>query len=228
MNSLLIITIILAVLIVFAVFFILKKLMKIAIICAVIFAVLFFVTNGNINKDFSSIKESIDREETIIVLVDGSTVLSSLKVGQAISAINLEEYEGTKGTTLYRFKTSVFREIESVEINNKEVSSEKLRTFYEDGKQISSITYEDLELEVDLEDDLPITDALFAYLYETELKISRSPLFFFTQYKEGNIEVEPETVFFQFTKVVPLSWVEEKINKLKERVVDSLESKKEE
>jgi hypothetical protein len=41
---------------------------------------------------------------------------------------------------------------------------------------------------------------------------------FFKKYKEDDIVVYPETIFFRFARLVPISWIEGNINKLKDTV----------
>ena len=50
--------------------------------------------------------------------------------------------------------------------------------------------------------------ALFSVILADEILSSGNPLFFFSEFKEGNIAIYPETALFKTVKLIPLSLIE--------------------
>lgn len=217
-----------AIMIIFIIISLMKKLLKIAFILAVIFVILFLVTGGTIMGDFSRIKQSIPTASKIVLLENDGNIITGFIDDDGIVLITNDEVnllsilygdkdlEQIKGeySKLYIIKSS---KLGDIEINNKQVTLSQLNDFFLNGLEISSITFEDIALGIDLKNDQYryMESAAFAYIYENDLRMTKSPLSFFKGYKEGKIIVHPETIFFKFTKVIPLSWIDEKLNKLK-------------
>ena len=234
MDWILLVTILLSVLLLFLIIGIVKKLLKIVIVLGIIFLVLLFITNGAIINDFNNLKDKLPTSSTIVLLEkDGSIITGFLEkegihypMDNAQIALNNGLYkegklDDIKGDNykLYIIKSQVLDGLSDIEINNKLVLLGDLKEFLLLDKSLNSITFEDLLLDVDIERG-DMGAAVFAYLYETELKISKSPIYFFKNYKADNIEVYPETAFFKFAKMVPLQWMDEKLNKLKDTISD--------
>ncbi len=213
-------------------FSLLKKLLKIALIFGVIALVLMLVTKGSIDRDFLSFQNNMGREK-MVLLEDNGKILAGFvdkknftlfgdvaSLNALYKESNLEDMK--KG--YYQLLIFNIKNMPNIKVNNKLVSHEQIENFYSEGDEISSITFEDLLLEIDVEnpEQKNMQAALFAYLYERELKMSKSPLQFFSSYKRGNIKVYPESLLFQAVKILPLSWMEENINKLRESVEEKL------
>ena len=234
MDWLLLFFVILIILVLFIAISIIKKLFKVAFILGIIFVILYFITQGAILNDFDKIKNVLPGSSVEVLLDNDGDIIAGFTENKTIEL--LENKELVVATELYlegklkelkgnNYKLFIIRieslkEIEKIKINNKEVLGEELIKFFIENVPIESITLEDITIELDIE-GTNMKSALLAYLYEKELKPSKSPIFFFKNYKEKNIVVYPETIFFKFTKIIPLTWIDEKINKLK----DSIEEK---
>ena len=51
--------------------------------------------------------------------------------------------------------------------------------------------------------------ALFSSILVTNIITSNNPLFFFSEFKKGNIKIYPETALFRIAKVIPLSMIQD-------------------
>ena len=51
--------------------------------------------------------------------------------------------------------------------------------------------------------------ALFSILLADEILSSRNPLFFFSEFKNGNMVIYPETALFKTIKIIPVSFIED-------------------
>ena len=189
---------------------------------------------GSIIGDFTNLKNRLNIEPSIAILSQDGTVIAGFvdredfkiykptELNELQSLLDDQKLEEIKGDNykLFIYDVSVIKQLGNIEINNKPVTSDELYNFFTTGKEISQITREDLLLGTGLPSDEDYKGTLFAYLYEKELKPTKSPILFFKNYKDGNIIVYPESMFFKFTKIIPLSWIEGKLNKLKGSLAD--------
>ncbi|MBR9699658.1 hypothetical protein GOV09_04335 [Candidatus Woesearchaeota archaeon] len=232
-SSLTLIVIILIILVIFLALSLVKKLIQWAVVAAALIIIISVFTNINIEKDFLRLKQG-EGETSIILVHDGDPFMGFTRT-DGIEFLDDLDIDCGPEHKIYTYDTKLFESLETVTINNKEVSGEQIYALFEDDQLISSLTYEDFLVGVDFEDpkktdkdlvygvDFGVTPevykrGLFIYLHEKELKMTKSPLQFFRLYKEDLIEVCPETIFFTFSKIVPLSWIDEKLNKLKDTV----------
>ena len=51
--------------------------------------------------------------------------------------------------------------------------------------------------------------ALFSVILADEILSSRNPLFFFSEFKKGNIIIYPETALFKSVKIIPVSFIKD-------------------
>ena len=66
--------------------------------------------------------------------------------------------------------------------------------------------------------------ALFSTILSDEILSSRNPLFFFSEFKNGNIVIYPETTLFKTMKFIPLSLMEDIGKKIFEKTKEKAKS----
>ena len=224
---------ILVVLAIFTVVFIIKKVAKVAFVLGVIFIVLFFITRGAVLRDFNQLSDNIQGSPNMVLLENKGEIVAGFIKGEKIILLddfalinelyNKNDLKEIKGDNykLFVLNLSLIGELERIGVNNKPMTYEEISDFFVSDVSIDSITFEDLALKLDFEEgSIDMKSAVFAYLYETEFKMTKSPLLFFKNYKDGAIKVYPETMFFRFSKFIPLGWIDEKLNKLKDAVTE--------
>jgi hypothetical protein len=210
------------------------KLVRPIIFLAFIFLILFIFTSGTIVKDFFDIRDKVGTNTNIALMEKDDDIIAGFVESEEFNLFDTEELaeldilydNGELGEIrgghykLFILDAKKFRDIDGMEINNKMVTGELLYHFFANDEPIASITYDDLLVDPGIEERSDMKSALFAYLYKNDLKLSKSPIFFFESYKEGSLIVYPETMFFKFTKVIPLKWIYEKLDNLKSRIED--------
>jgi len=232
MNLMWIVALVLIMLLVIFVFTILKKLIKIAIIFGIIFALIFFFTGGTIISDFSKLKENMNSEQKVFLSYNNKFYAGFVYSGEynPLDDLKLKEYETLyvdkklsdikeNSYKVYVFNTDSLLEFENFDVNNKLVKSTDVISYFVNDVKIPSITYADLVIDKNLNNiSTSMKNMLFIYLYEKELKMDKSPVIFFKNYKETEITVYPESLFFKFTKLIPLDWMKQKLNNLKDTI----------
>jgi len=233
MNALLIIVaVVIFLFCIMIIFAIIKKLLKIAFIAAVIFVIIFLITNGAIMNDVTKIKNAFISENTLILLDNSNTILAGFVDGEkaklvdqtTLIEINNEYSQGNLANLKKDYykviivKTKVIEKLENITINNKPIYNVEILAALVKDTTISSITYTDLVTNTNIEGIKNTKAALFAYIYRTNIKPTLHPIVFFTNFKQNNIIVYPETIFFKFAKFMPLLWIEQKINIVKDRI----------
>jgi hypothetical protein len=231
MNIFLIIIPIMVILLVFIIIMVIKKLVKWVFFSAIIFLLLFILTGGAITNDFNMLRQKIENSSNIVLLENNGSILTGLIESRNVTFLSSNELEAIQisfnqnnfsdirknNGKLFIIKLKVISRLQKLEINNKQVSWQEVNDFYLRNKNVGSITYEDLILDPKISwNNRNMRAALFSYIYISDIKITKSPIFFFENYRNMYIIVYPDTIFFKFTKIIPLNWIDEKINKLKD------------
>ena len=200
---------------------VLRRLLKFAFFLAIIFLLIFLATGKSINQDFALLQEKLRHEPTLVLLEKEGAYTAGFTEGKDIYLLSDAELavlsgKGTSYEMAIVISTAFFKN-ESYVVNNKPVNGAQLSDYYTYGIPIESITFEDFyEIDINNSERRNMKSGTFAYVYEEYIRPSQNPLVFFRAYQDGEIIVEPETPFFSFAKLMPLAWIEEKLNKLKD------------
>jgi hypothetical protein len=116
------------------------------------------------------------------------------------------------------YDISVFKEMDSLLLGSVSVTGDEVYYFYSEGRDLAFNVDDLIVQEAKLATD-SLSKSLFAYIYQKELKLTKSPIMFFEEYKESNINIYPESTFFQFAKVVPISFIKDKVSAFKASVI---------
>lgn len=222
MELFLVLIIILVILIAIVGLSIIRKLIKIILICMLVFIVFVVIAGLSIVNDLGSLGERLGSGNEIVLLSYGENIVAGFEKGKALDEKKLGENPSFygKNKTIFIVKAALLSKINST-VNGKEVTGPELYSFFSENKEIKQVTIEDLHAEGISERSM--RDALFIYIYGRHINATENPVFFFIEYRKGNIKVIPQTAFFRFAKIAPLSFLEEKINKLKEGIKDKNE-----
>ena len=177
-----------------------KKIFKLLYYAGIIITLLLAANLYFIYQDFRDLRENFGVSEKKVVLKDGSGILTGLLLNEDASLMTNQQLNDY---SIY-LKNNDYKKI----LDN----SYKLMIF--DVEIISSLDNEiDLgykaitpnEAVSILKSDASQEEkaSLFSIILTDEILSSKNPLFFFSEFKEGNIIIYPETALFKTVKLVP-------------------------
>jgi len=210
-----IISIIVFVLVLVLIWGVFKKLFKIMFYAGILISLLLAANLYFIYLDFKDLRENFGVSEKKVILVDGNEVLTGLLMGEDTelltntqlrdysSSLRNKDYEDILGDS---YKLMVF-DISIIENLDKEIEIEDIKiTTDEAAVTLKSDTSEPNE-----------KASLFSVILADEIITSKNPLFFFSEFKDGNIIIYPETALFKTVKLIPLSFIRDVGEKIFEK-----------
>jgi len=210
-----IITIIIIVLVIVFVWGIFKKLFKLLFYAGIIISLLLAANLYFIYQDFQDLRENFSVSEKKVILVDDNVVLTGLLMGEEVDLIpnsRLIDYSSSLKNNNYEeilgdsYKLMVF-DIDIIENLDKDIDL-----------GIETVTSD--EAAATLKSDTSSSQekaALFSVILTDEILTSKNPLFFFSEFKDGNIIIYPETALFKTVKLIPLSFIKDVGEKIFEK-----------
>ena len=178
-----------------------KKLFKLMFYAGIIILLLMAGNAYFIYLDFMDLKEKFGSSSKEVLLVDGSEVitgivlegdsfeaLSNQQLNEISSELENKDYEGILGGNykLMILDADIIKDLDNkVEVLGQAMPQEEIKKTFESGSSMEK-------------------SALFAALLSEEIIANKNPLFFFSQFKDGNIIVYPETALFKTVKLVPI------------------------
>ena len=178
-----------------------KKLFKLMFYAGIIILLLMAGNAYFIYRDFMDLKEKFGSSSKEVLLVDGSEVitgivlegdsfeaLSNQQLNEISSELENKDYEGILGGNykLMILDADIIKDLDNkVEVLGQAMPQEEIKKTFESRSSSEKAT-------------------LFAALLSEEIIANKNPLFFFSQFKDGNIIVYPETALFKTVKLVPI------------------------
>jgi len=210
-----IISIIVFVLVLVLIWGLFKKLFKLMFYAGIIISLLLAANLYFIYQDFKDLRENFGISEKKVILVDGNEVLTGLLMGEETDfltntqlsdysySLRNDDYEEILGDS---YKLMVF-DIGIIENLDKDIDlGIKTVTSDEAAATLKSDTFSSKD-----------KAALFSVILADEILTSRNPLFFFSEFKDGNIIIYPETALFKTVKLIPLSFIKDVGEKIFEK-----------
>tara|TARA_Y100000310_G_C20688005_1_gene820327 strand:- start:2021 stop:2716 length:696 start_codon:yes stop_codon:yes gene_type:complete len=213
--------VIIALVVVFA-WTIFMKLFKLLFYIGIIIFLLLAANLFFIYQDFNDLKENFGVSEKKVILVDGNKVLTGLMLNGDTKLMTNEQLDDY---------SSYLRDNDYESILG---DSYKLMVF--DVDIISNLDNEiELEGKIIAQDDAVAmlksknTNArekaeLFSTILADEILSSKSPLFFFSEFKDDNIVIYPETALFKTIKIIPLSFIKDVAGKIFDKTKETAKS----
>ena len=199
-----IIAIVVFVLVLVFIWGIFKKLFKLLFYAGLIIFLLLSANLFFIYQDFKDLRENFSVSEKKVILVDDNEVLTGLVLNEDTdlmtneqlndysSYLKSKDYEKILGSSykLMVFDVEIISNLDAeLEFLDKTITSE----------EAISILKSDIGPQEKA--------ALFSIILADEILSSRNPLFFFSEFKNGNIIIYPETALFKTIKIIPLSLI---------------------
>lgn len=213
-----IITVIIIALVAVFAWAIFSKLLKIMFYVGIVIFLLLAVNMFFIYKDVADLKENFGVSTKKVILVDGDNVLTGLlldgdisfmtnsQLSEFSSYLEDEDYKKILGDS---YKLMVF-DVDMMPDLDEEIGIE--------GKTIArdqAISF--LKSDADSREKA----ALFGNILASNILSSSNPLFFFSEFKKGNIIVYPETALFKTVKIIPVSFIKDIGKKMFEKTKET-------
>jgi len=210
-----IIAIIVFVLVLVFVWGIFKKLFKIMFYAGIIISLLMAVNLFFIYQDFKDLRENFSVSEKKMILKDEDKVLTGLLLNEDTNLMDNEQltdyssylkdsdYEKILGDSykLMVFDVDIISNLDAeIEFLDETVTSDEAVALLK-----SNVTDSQEKAE------------LFNILLADEILSSQNPLFFFSEFKNGNIMIYPETALFKTIKFIPVSLIKDVGKKIFEK-----------
>jgi|TARA_B100001971_G_scaffold101662_1_gene93729 energy-coupling factor transporter transmembrane protein EcfT len=215
-----IITIVIVALIVVFAWAIFKKVFKLLFYVGIIIFLLIAANTYFIYEDVMDLKENFAILEKKVLLVDDKEVVTGLLLNEETnfltneqledysSYLRNEDYEKILGDSykLMIFDLDIILNLDEIEIWDEIVTNDYV---------ISA-----LKSDVDSMEKA----SLFGVVLANNILSSKNPLFFFSEFKKGNIMVYPETALFKTVKIIPLSFIKDIGKKILYKTKEKVES----
>jgi len=199
-----------------------KKLFKLMFFAGIIISLLLVLNLFFIYQDFKDLRENFTVSEKKIILVDDNKVLTGLLMGEEIDSLAESQLEAYSSSLINN--------------NYEEIlgNSYKLMVFDIDiiSNLDSDLNMGDFQITTDdaistLKSDIASSEekaSLFSIILENEILSPKNPLFFFSEFKNGNILIYPETALFKTIKFIPLSLIKDVGEKIFDKTKNTAKS----
>jgi energy-coupling factor transporter transmembrane protein EcfT len=198
-----IVTIVIAVFVIVIIWGIFKKLFKLLFYAGLIIALIIAANWYFIYQDFNDLRENFGSSSKKVLLIDDNEVLVGLilagDVVDAISQDNLNEISSELRKENY---DAVLGEHYRLMIFDSEIIDNLKGEVEVSGKTMQrNEIIEVLKLGSNQE-----KASLFSDLLADHILGIRNPILFFSEFKDGNIKIYPETALFKSAKVIPVEF----------------------
>jgi len=196
-----------------------KKLFKLLFYAGIIISLILAANLFFIYQDFTDLRENFGVSEKKVILKDDDKVLTGLILGEDTALMADDQlndyssylkngnYEKILGDSykLMVFDVGIISNLDAeIELGGKTITTD----------ETISILKSDIANPQE-------KAALFSILLADEILSSKNPLFFFSEFKNGNIIIYPETALFKTIKIIPVSFIKD----IGEKIFDKTKEK---
>ncbi len=199
-----------------------KKVFKLMFYAGLIILLLIAANLYFIYKDVNDLNENFSVLTKKVILVDEDEVLTGFLLNGQVNFITDEQIE--------EFSSYL------AENNYEEILGESYKLMIFDVGIISDLNVDEIEFndEIITKDDAITflkSDAdsgekadLFGTILADHILDSKNPLFFFSQFRKGNLVIYPETALFKTVKFIPLTFIKDIGKKMFEKTKETAKS----
>lgn len=183
-----------------------KKLSKMLFYMGIVIFVLLALNLFFVYQDFVDLRKNFGVSEKKVILVDGDKVLTALLLGEEVEPMTsrqMNEFSSYLKDNNYK---AILGDSYKLMVFDVGIIS-NLDTDIDDGNKVMSNDDAVMRLRSDVA-SAEEKAALFSVILADNILSSKNPLFFFSQFKEGNIVIYPETALFKSIKLIPVSFIE--------------------
>ena len=217
-----------------------KGIMKIIMLISAVLSIVLVIGGLFVVADFKEFKEKFPTEEKTIILEENGNILTGfimasenekpvfltqekvIKFSNYLKENNLEAIKGNNYKVMI-ISLDIFDELstDTLEMGSEEFEKDFVISVLKSDNSLGLM--EDKGMGMFFADDITVKAAMFTTVFN---EITENPLFFFSQYKEGNIIVYPETAIFKAINVLPIGLVENAMESMISKVEDKIPIKR--
>ena len=199
-----------------------KKLLKLLFYAGIIISLILAVNIFFVYLDFNDLRKNFGVSEKKVILKDDRGILTGLLLNEDAKLMTdkqLDDYSSYLKNNNYEkilgdsYKLMIF-DVNIIKNLDDEIVIE--------GQTITP--NEAIKILKSKNNNAEEKAALFSTILSDEIISSRNPLFFFSEFKNGNIVIYPETTLFKTMKFIPLSLMEDIGKKIFEKTKEKAKS----
>ena len=199
-----------------------KKLLKLLFYAGIIISLILAVNIFFVYLDFNDLRKNFGVSEKKVILKDDRGILTGLLLNEDAKLMTdkqLDDYSSYLKNNNYEkilgdsYKLMIF-DVNIIKNLDDEIVIE--------GQTITP--NEAIKILKSKNNNAEEKAALFSTILSDEILSSRNPLFFFSEFKNGNIVIYPETTLFKTMKFIPLSLMEDIGKKIFEKTKEKAKS----
>ncbi|MDP6548388.1 MAG: hypothetical protein QF917_05565 [Candidatus Woesearchaeota archaeon] len=201
-----------------------KRIFKVFFYVGIAISLLLAVNFYFIYQDLTDLKENFAVSTKKVILVDEEEVLTGFLLNGEIdyladediaafsSYLDENNYEKILGDSykLMIFNVDIISDLETNEIEIREdtITRNRAISILRSGEPFILLGDEELESDTQLKAEV------FGTILAEHILSSENPLFFFSEFKKGNIVIYPQTSLFKTLKFIPLSLIKDASKKV--------------
>lgn len=216
-----IITIIIVVLIAVFVWGIFKKLAKLMFIAGMIIFLVLGVNLFFIYQDFTDLRENFGTSEKKIILKDENKLLTGLILSGKTEMMTDEQISEYSTYLQNKEYEKILDDSYKLLVFDYDIISNIDDPIIIDDKTLSKNQIDDI---LKFGNNAEEKAELFSILLADEILSSKNPLFFFSEFKNENIVIYPETALFKTIKIIPLSLIKDVAGKMIDKTKDTVKT----
>ena len=216
-----IITIIIGVLIAVFVWGIFKKLAKLMFIAGMIIFLVLGVNLLFIYQDFTDLRENFGTSEKKVILKDENKLLTGLILSGKTEMMTDEQISEYSTYLQNKEYEKILDDSYKLLVFDYDIISNIDDPIIIDDKTLSKNQIDDI---LKFGNNAEEKAELFSILLADEILNSKNPLFFFSEFKDENIIIYPETALFKTIKIIPLSFIKDVAGKMIDKTKDTVKT----
>ncbi|MBW2980879.1 hypothetical protein KY360_05680 [Candidatus Woesearchaeota archaeon] len=218
------------------IFSLVKSVMKIIFLVLSITTILSVIFGAFVILDLKDFRENFPTGEKKLILEDEGNIIAGLLMKgeeepiflsqEQISAysgyLKEKDFDAILGGSykLMVLNMDIFENPpkDTIEIDDEDLTSDFLISVL-NSEEPKSLMEEEIGKGIEL-DETELKGAIFGLMFN---EVMQSPIYFFKQYKNGNILIYPETAIFKAIKYIPLGFVKSAMQKVMSKVEEKID-----
>lgn len=192
-----------------------KGLFKLLFYAGIIISLLFAANLFFVYQDFTDLRKNFGVSEKKVILKKDDKVLTGLIIGEDTALMTDEQLNGYSSYLKNGNYEKILGESYKLMVFDVDIIKNIKDEIVMDSQTITP--NEAITILRSKNNNAGEKAGLFSTILSDEILSSRNPLFFFSEFKNGNIMIYPETALFKTIRFIPLSLIEDVGKKIFEK-----------